>query len=287
MRAASVAAALVAGVLLADRARPAAPIAASAGVLAILSLGGAWWLHSHNRNDRPGEILAGLSGRTLILLLAGVLLTGFSDLGFRIASADQSPLARMDGRVVEIGGRITSDAARRGPASRFALKTRTADGSPVRGKLSATLYGPLPYLEPGDEVFFTAKMARLDLLESFDGYLFRRGAVAKAVGSAAELRILGKDTVPLMAAANALRRQITRAVGASLPRGRGGLLLGLLIGDESRVPAVTTENFRAAGLSHLTAVSGANVAMVLAPLLLLLTAVGLRRRARIALGIST
>ena len=49
----------------------------------------------------------------------------------------------------------------------------------------------------------------------------------------------------------------------SLPRQRRALLAGLTVGDDRGQSAVTADNFRAAGLGHLLAVSGQNVVFVL------------------------
>src|SRR5688500_3920368 len=57
------------------------------------------------------------------------------------------------------------------------------------------------------------------------------------------------------------------ALAASLediPQRAGALLAGLTIGDTSSVDYATVESFRRSGLAHLMAVSGSNVAMVLA-----------------------
>jgi competence protein ComEC len=50
----------------------------------------------------------------------------------------------------------------------------------------------------------------------------------------------------------------------SLPPDRAGLLLGLALGDTSLEPASVDRAFTTAGLTHLTAVSGQNLAVVLA-----------------------
>jgi competence protein ComEC len=47
-----------------------------------------------------------------------------------------------------------------------------------------------------------------------------------------------------------------------LPEQPAGLLPGLVVGDTSRLPPEVSEAFKTAGLSHLTAVSGTNVAIV-------------------------
>lgn len=73
-------------------------------------------------------------------------------------------------------------------------------------------------------------------------------------------------------ASNRVRAAIERA-GEVLPGDDGSLFRGLVVGDDRDQPREMIDRFRASGLSHLTAVSGQNVAFVLAatgPLLRLL-----------------
>jgi competence protein ComEC len=64
-------------------------------------------------------------------------------------------------------------------------------------------------------------------------------------------------------AANRVRDQLEHG-GRTLPEADRALFTGLVYGDDRAVPPDTVDAFRAAGLSHLTAVSGQNVAYVLA-----------------------
>jgi competence protein ComEC len=75
-----------------------------------------------------------------------------------------------------------------------------------------------------------------------------------------------------------------RALG-SLPPERAGLLVGMALGDTSLLPAELERDFRAAGLTHLMAVSGANLAVVLAAGLWLAGAGGAGRRVLAVVGI--
>ena len=68
---------------------------------------------------------------------------------------------------------------------------------------------------------------------------------------------------PVARASNRVRAAIERAADA-LPEPDGSLYRGLVIGDDRDQPRDMIERFRASGLSHLTAVSGQNVAFVLA-----------------------
>ncbi len=63
-------------------------------------------------------------------------------------------------------------------------------------------------------------------------------------------------------AANAFRRTLDRGAASLTPTQRS-LLAGLVLGDDRAQPPQLTADFRAAGLTHLLAVSGQNVAFVL------------------------
>ena len=85
-------------------------------------------------------------------------------------------------------------------------------------------------------------------------------------------------------AANALRRTMVRGA-ASMPRDERALFTGLVLGDDRDQPPEMADDFRAAGLSHLTAVSGQNVAFVLAAAWPLLRLLRLRARLVAALAV--
>lgn len=84
-------------------------------------------------------------------------------------------------------------------------------------------------------------------------------------------------------AAGRLRQGMRDAV-APLPADERGLLPGLVAGDTSRLSPQLRDDFRATGLSHLVAVSGTNVAIVLAAALALCGVLGVRLRWRAPLA---
>jgi competence protein ComEC len=79
--------------------------------------------------------------------------------------------------------------------------------------------------------------------------------------------------------AGSLRAGLRRAV-APLPTAERGLLPGLVIGDVSALPPALRDDFRTVGLTHLVAVSGTNVAIVLAAVLVVCVRLGVPLRAR-------
>jgi competence protein ComEC len=84
--------------------------------------------------------------------------------------------------------------------------------------------------------------------------------------------------------AGALRDGLRTAAGV-LPEASAGLLPGLAVGDVRGVPAEVDADFRAAGLTHLTAVSGSNLAIVVGAVLGLLRLVRADPRVAAALGV--
>jgi competence protein ComEC len=99
----------------------------------------------------------------------------------------------------------------------------------------------------------------------FADFLLRHGAAV--VLQAEETNRLGPSSSPLLRAAQAVRGTLLSRVRDLFPKRQGGLLMGLALGDTSMLDPGDEQHFRATGLGHLLAVSGQNVAMVLAPVL--------------------
>ncbi|QBJ95034.1 DNA internalization-related competence protein ComEC/Rec2 [Rhodococcus sp. ABRD24] len=78
--------------------------------------------------------------------------------------------------------------------------------------------------------------------------------------------------------AGAIRDRFAAATAAALPPEQAGLLPGLVVGDTSALPQQVKDEFTAAGLAHLTAVSGANISIVLGAVLLAVRGIGVGPR---------
>lgn len=113
-----------------------------------------------------------------------------------------------------------------------------------------------------------------------------RGRLAPPQPGAGEVAVLRVSDVvvlepagPVARVAEHLRAGLRRAVDPT-PADARGLLPGLVIGDTSRTPPELTEAMRATGMTHLTAVSGSNIAVVGGMVLGVCVLVGVRRRWR-------
>jgi len=102
--------------------------------------------------------------------------------------------------------------------------------------------------------------------------------VAAVLSGRGAVEVLGPPS-RVQRVAGHLRAGLREAV-EPLPDDAGGLLPGLVVGDTSRLPADLRDDFATVGLTHLTAVSGTNVAIVLAAVLALAGGLGVGLRAR-------
>ena len=117
----------------------------------------------------------------------------------------------------------------------------------------------------------------------------RLGPTDRADDRVATLAVPGRPIVvsgpgPVAAGAERLRAGLRASVDDA-PDDPRGLLPGLVIGDTSRTPADLTEAMRATGMTHLTAVSGSNVAVVVGLVLGLCVVLGVPRRLRPVLAL--
>ncbi|AVZ39040.1 DNA internalization competence protein comec/rec2 [Dietzia sp. JS16-p6b] len=79
----------------------------------------------------------------------------------------------------------------------------------------------------------------------------------------------------------AVRERLRVVSGRALEGEAAGLLPSFVLGDEGGVSAETRDGFRASGLAHLAAVSGANTTYVVGSVLLAAAALGAGRRVRV------
>ncbi|WP_204079087.1 ComEC/Rec2 family competence protein [Mycobacterium riyadhense] len=102
----------------------------------------------------------------------------------------------------------------------------------------------------------------------------------------AVLNAIGRPTQgqagPVQRAAHAVRSRFATAVRQVLPSDQAAMLPALVLGDTATVTGQTSAEFRAAGMTHLTAVSGANVTIVCAAVLFSARLIGPRAAVSLA-----
>ncbi|MGH2705035.1 MAG: ComEC/Rec2 family competence protein [Actinomycetota bacterium] len=260
------------GILVFDALPPArvGPAAALAGAAALLALGAAWRLQRRRRAPRLGEAIPAVGPLAAVLLVAGLAFLGGSIHGLHRATLRRAVLPALAGRVVSLTGSVAEDPARLGRATAVPLAVRSVEGRPARERAVLLLYGKAPAMAAGDRLHLETKVLRLDRSRAFDRSLARRGVSARGVVVSRTVLVVGRASNPALRLANHVRARLEGLVRRALAPAEAGLALGLTIGDERLIPGRVVEDFRTSGLSHLLAVSGANVAIVVGAVVALL-----------------
>lgn len=141
----------------------------------------------------------------------------------------------------------------------------------------------------GDRVRLSAEIERAQTQYeegSYTGYLKARGV--EYVANKAEVQTLqwGKDETEsrdttrrvITAGLERLRTAMKERVGSLLAQPYAGIVLALALGDKTQLSDHTKETFAAAGLSHVLAISGLHITMLVTAVRTSLLRGGLRRR---------
>ncbi|MDF2630841.1 MAG: ComE-like competence protein [Symbiobacteriaceae bacterium] len=263
------AAALALGITAADLLRPHPALALAAVLLA------AGWAARANRRLVPALLLT--------VSLLGTLRYAWVQTGGR------GDLALWEGTKVTLVGTIVSDPELRQPrGGTYIVQAEEVEGRPAAGKVSVTQFGDkMPRF--GERVEMQGSLKPPPGPKTPGGfdraaYLARQGVYLTL--DTGEPIVRGPGRVNLLRrVAVAARLRLEASLRASLPERDAALMAGLLLGSRADLPGDIKEAFRASGVFHLLAVSGGNLAMVIAPLVLLLRRAGLSKRAAAAAGI--
>lgn len=252
-------------------------VAGLAAALATAAVAGA--LHQP-RHARQGRRLRLSRGAPLVaLVLAAVALV--------LGSSAAHDSARRAGPVMSLAERratVTAEAvvltepmpmrARQGEEPRVRLRLRleevTSRGSTSRVRAPVLVMAPAEWASAGwrDRVRVSGRLRAAEPGDEVLAVLVPRGP-PQQMGSRSAVR----------AAAAHMRTGLRESV-APLPADARGLLPALVIGDTSQTPEDLTDDMLLVGMSHLSAVSGSNVAVVLAAAVGACSALGLPRRLR-------
>ena len=129
--------------------------------------------------------------------------------------------------------------------------------SPSQGRAWARL-PRYPAVIPGDRIRFRAALEPLPVDGGFAAYLARIGVAATVEVRALEVSS-GTETG---SAVERSRRAAGDAAAAVLPEPEAGLAAGIVIGLRDRVDRSVADDLTTAGLSHVVAISGWNIALV-------------------------
>ncbi|MER6173924.1 ComEC/Rec2 family competence protein [Streptosporangium sp. NPDC001681] len=227
--------------------------------------------------------------RNAVIAVLGCTAAVAGSVAFRVHAAGTGPVAELAGRHASaVAEAVVTDDPRE-VARRGGLFRRESFVVPARvesvgtGADRVTLRAPVLLfvsgaewrsLLPSQRVEVSGRFGPADPGELLAAVVLVRGAPRVLSGPSWEQR-----------AAGVLRSGLRKAAEV-LPPAQRGLLPGLVVGDVSRMDDQVRADFKAAGLSHLLAVSGANLAVVAGAAVAMARMAGLPLAARAVLAIS-
>jgi competence protein ComEC len=287
---------------------PELPIRLDPAVLlgiGLLAIAGAWLL-SGGLEARPGalararlvteepDVVRAVAARRVgagapvasgALVVAGVLALGVGWSGLHDRGLDTSLLARLAPQRVTIEGVLQTDpsAATFGwSAVAQVHRVEWAEGAAsLRSLVWISGDEQIPGARRGDRVRLDGVL-RVPDDRGFASILRHKGIPAQL--GLDEFTRLGPSASAFVRTTQSVRGIVGRSIERAFPPKEAGLLLGLLLGDDSELDPALERDFRASGLSHLLVVSGGNVAMVLAPVLAATALLRLPRWPKFAVG---
>jgi competence protein ComEC len=226
--------------------------------------------------------LALAPGAGAALGVVAMLLLGAGVADARLAALDRTALGPLLDSTVSVRATLLDHPRTRSFGTRVApvrLVSQPGRGERVLLRVPGRVRWP-PAAVPGAEIVARGSLTRLG---PFDAYERRRNA--HALLRAESVRATGRRRGGLLGALDAVRTRTERALTAGVPAPQGALARGMVLGQDGALTAPVREDFRATGLAHLVAASGANV-LLLATLVLAVAAVaGLGLTARLTLAI--
>ncbi|SEW07886.1 competence protein ComEC [Austwickia chelonae] len=253
---------------------PHRPITVCASAGAAACLGAAtWWWRSGGRWTAPVTAAAVV---TAVLLSAGAAGSIVRESGGLADLAGQKAVVTLQGALVT-DPRRTNQSGDDGPARWSArVQVDQVEGRGTRRQVNATVLviGSTPWAERRwqEKVRFTGRLAPAEPGQDVVALVTAQGTaeVLDAPGVIADL-------------AEHVRSSL-RSAAAALPGDAPGLLPGLVIGDTGQASERLIADMKVTGMTHLSAVSGSNVAIVLAAALALARGCRLPRRFRPAVA---
>ena len=261
-----------------DLRMPLLGLAAWAGALAAHSLPGRFLVVGSASAAILGVALARRRGRRVLVTLVAVLLVGGAVAGatwLRAESVHRSPVADLaaERAVVTVTGQVVSDPRtvegrfQEQVAVRLEVRSVTGRGSVRSLRAPVLVIGGGSWLDVplGADVTTPGRLAPADD-DDLAGVLIASG----------EPRVVAAPDL-WWRAAGAVRESIRDSV-AHRPIEQRALVPALVDGDDAELPEELERDFRTTGLTHLTAVSGTNLTLVVGFLLVLARWCGVRRR---------
>jgi competence protein ComEC len=240
-----------------------------------------------------GALLVGigvqLRVRARLLAVLGVALLAVAAGTWRQQATDPTAIppersvgSLVDGAEHRLVGTVADDPRPRADRLQLVLAELRVERDGIGRPLDDRLLVWLPRgidVRSGDRLRLTAQV---DLAEDFDGFAYREHLARQGIGAIARVR--GAEVAPATGgpavAMAALRGLLLGGLNDLVPEPEAALGAGILLGVRTSIAPEINDAFAAAGLTHVVAISGWNIAIVTALVLALVRPLERRRGGR-------
>lgn len=212
-----------------------------------------------------GVALAAMPGGKgwVLLAAAGVVAAGAGTVRVAVDARSSVPPAVIGSEQAQVEVSSVPQIGPSGPRAVVRVETVRTDGStwePASGAVLVLFRDHAPAgLGKGDRLRITWSVKDLDA-STFGRFVRASGASASADAFNVTVVSRGESVTSV---ATGARDLVTERIGRAIPGDAGALIAGFVTGDDSGLTARTRKAFERTGMSHITAVSGSNVAVLL------------------------
>ena len=243
------------------------------GCCLLAATGALVWARQIDRSGRDNRVSAGALGAIAVAAAAGLLVSGTAAARAEARVPESITLAASDGYRVELHAVVTSLPKRDAQSIRVRVTTLAIDGQPAEA--------PVLLFLPASEQDASALEIGTELLVAAKLQTVPAGDRVVALAFAREPALVAAAPNSLLAAGNELRSSFVD-LARELPGPGGALVPGLAVGDERLVDADLDAAMKVSSLTHLTAVSGSNIALIVTVVIGLGRLAGWKRAVRLA-----
>jgi competence protein ComEC len=218
-------------------------------------------------------LAAGLAARRQLLFAAGLLVLAAGLGGWRggattLPAGPDAVSALIGNGDLAISGRIAEEPRPRGERQQVILDELVVGVSgdeqrPVRGRLLSWLPRAVA-ASAGDRLSYRGG---IEAARDFDGFAYREYLARQGIGavsSAFRAEIDEGSRGPLADAMAGLRDLLLQGLNSVVPEPEAALAAGILLGVRAGIAPEVSDAFATAGLTHVVAISGWNIAIVAA-----------------------
>ena len=211
-----------------------------------------------------------IKNKTAVFALTGAAAAFLSY--FAYSSVCIAPVTALYGKTCDVTATVLSVSLPDNDTFRVTARG-TADGVPVKFSVSCPDSG----IEPGDTVEMTVKFTEPVLTATYNGnYSYADGIFVRA--SAKYIDIVRKHSgFSLRSALSDYSYDLRCRVREELTGDEGGLMLAMCFGDKSLLSTSLASAVTASGLSHMTAVSGMHISLIVTAIMSVFGLFGLKK----------